>query len=46
MDHVLSSPSTSVTRATPVATHEAEESTAKDVREDVVHPWATPASFP
>lgn len=46
MDHVLSSPPTSIPRATPLATHEAKESTTKDVGKDVVHPRATPTSFP
>ena len=45
MDHVLSSPPASIPRAIPLS-HEAKESTAKDVGEDVVHSWATPASFP
>lgn len=44
--HVFSFPSTPVPGATPVAAHESKESTTKDVGEDVVHPWAAPATFP
>lgn len=46
MDHVLSSPPTPIPGATPLATHESKESTAKDVGEDIIHSWSTPASFP
>lgn len=46
MDHVLSSPPASIPGATPLATHETKESTTKDVGEDIIHPWATPTSFP
>lgn len=46
MDHVFSSPPTSIPGSTALSTHEAKESTSKDVGEDIVHPWATPATFP
>lgn len=46
VNHVLSSPSSSIPGATPVATHESEESTTKDVGEDVIHPRAAAATFP
>lgn len=46
VDHVLSSPPTSIPGTTPLATHESKESTAKDVGEDVVHPWTASTSFP
>lgn len=46
MNHVLASPSSSVPGAASLTAHEAKEATAKDVGEDVVHPRATPASFP
>lgn len=46
VNHVFSSPSTPIPGATPVATHKSKESTTKDVGEDVIHPWAAPATFP
>lgn len=46
VNHVFSSPSTSIPGATPVATHESEESTTKDVGKDVIHPRAAAATFP
>lgn len=46
MDHVLASPSTSVSGAASLSAHEAEESATEDVGEDVVHPGPAPASFP
>lgn len=45
MNHVLSSPSTTIPGATPLATHETKQSSSKDVGEDIVHPWATSTSF-
>lgn len=46
VNHVLSSPSPSIPGSTPVSTHKSKESTTKNVGEDVVHPWATPTTFP
>lgn len=46
VNHVFSSPSTPIPGATPVATHKSKESTTKDVGEDVIHPRATPTTFP
>lgn len=46
VNHVFSSPSTPIPGATPVATHKSKESTTKDVGEDVIHPWAAPATLP
>lgn len=45
MHHVLPSPPTSVAGAAPLASHEAKESTTKDVGEDVVHPSPSATSF-
>jgi len=45
MHHVLPSPPASVAGATPLASHEAEEATAEDVGEDVVHPGSAPTAF-
>lgn len=46
VNHVLSSPPTTISGTTPLATHESKESTPKNVGEDIVHPWSTPTSFP
>lgn len=46
VNHVFSSPSAAVPGATPMTTHKSKESTTKNVGEDVIHPRATPSTFP
>ena len=44
--HVLPSPPAPVAGATPLTPHEAEEATAEDVGEDVVHAGPAPTTLP
>ena len=46
MHHVFPSPPAPVAGATPLTPHEAEEATAEDVGEDVVHAGPATAALP
>lgn len=45
MYHVLSSPSATVPAPAALAAHKAEQTSAKDVREDVLHPGSSASTL-